>query len=150
MNWADFHNGVAAGLRISPSSRSIDSSWIAFNKPQELSPEHAGFLYGLGLNGHLEEMLTWHTFGYLTPKHDLTSIGILLGLSTANVGTGNRHVTKMIAVHTPALLPTPAIDLNVPLLTQAAGLIGIGLLYMGTKNRRMAEMALHQISCKDL
>lgn len=151
MNWADFHNGVAAGLRISPSSRSIDSFWIAFNKPQELSPEHAGFLYGLGLNGHLKEMLTWHTFSYLTPKHDLTSIGVLLGLSAANVGTGNRDVTKLIAVHsTPALLPTPAIDLNVLLLTQAAGLIGIGLLYTGTKNRRMAEMALHQISRKDL
>ncbi|TDL26792.1 hypothetical protein BD410DRAFT_741006 [Rickenella mellea] len=150
LHWAEFHNGVAAGLRISPSSGAIDSSWIAFNKPNELTPEHAGFLFGLGLTGHLREMLTWHTFGYLTPKHDLTSIGVLLGLSAANVGTSNRHVTKLLAVHTPALLPTQAVDLNVPLLTQAAGLVGIGLLYMGTKNRRMAEVALHQISRKDL
>jgi len=150
LQWGEFHNGLAAGLKISPSATGIESSWITFNKPSELTPEHAGFLYGLGLTGHLREMLTWHTFGYLTPKHDLTSIGVLLGLSAANVGSGNRHVTKLLAVHTPALLPTPAVDLNVSLMTQAAGLAGVGLLYMGTKNRRMADVCLGQISRKDL
>lgn len=133
-SWGEFHNGVAAGLRISPSAMGVESSWIAFNKPSELSPEHAGFLLGLGLTGHLKEMLTWHTFAYLTPKHNLTSIGVLLGLSAANVGSGNQHVTKLLVVHTPALLPTPTVDLNVSLLTQAAGLSGVGLLYLGTKN----------------
>ncbi|KAI0043692.1 hypothetical protein FA95DRAFT_1681748 [Auriscalpium vulgare] len=150
LNWGDFHNGVAAALRIAPSSSIVDSSWIKFNKPSDLTPEHAGFLYGLGLTGHLKEMLTWHTFGYLTPKHDLTSIGVLLGLSAANVGSGNRHVTKLLAVHTPALLPTHTIDLNVPLVTQAAGLVGIGLLFMGSRNRRMGEVCLKQISRGDL
>ncbi|KAF8515724.1 hypothetical protein BU17DRAFT_51474 [Hysterangium stoloniferum] len=144
-NWADFHNGVATGLRMSPSSKMVDSSWIAFNRPTELTAEHAGFLFGLGLSGHLKNMMTWHTFSYLTPKHDLTSIGVLLGLSAANIGTCNRHVTKLLAVHTPALLPNPTVDLNVPMLTQASGLIGTGLLYLGTKNRRMAEVALHEI-----
>jgi anaphase-promoting complex subunit 1 len=150
LSWGEFHNGVAAGLRIAPSSNGIESSWIAFNKPSELTPEHAGFLLGLGLSGHLKEMLTWHTFSYLTPKHDLTSIGVLLGLAAANLGSSNRHVTKLLAVHTPALLPTPAVDLNVSLMTQAAGLAGVGLLYMGTRNRRMAEVCLSQISRKDL
>jgi anaphase-promoting complex subunit 1 len=150
LQWGEFHNGVAAGLRISPSATGIESSWITFNKPTELTPEHAGFLLGLGLTGHLREMLTWHTFGYLTPKHDLTSIGVLLGLAAANLGSGNRHVTKLLAVHTPALLPTQTVDLNVSLMTQAAGLAGVGLLYMGTKNRRMAEVCLGQISRKDL
>ncbi|KAK7027346.1 Anaphase-promoting complex subunit 1 [Paramarasmius palmivorus] len=149
-SWGEFHNGVAAALRISPSCTSIDSSWIAFNKPSELTPEHAGFLFGLGLTGHLREMMTWHTFSYLTPKHDLTSIGVLLGLAAANMGNENAHVTKLLAVHTPALLPTPDVDLNVSLLAQAAGIAGVGLLYMGTKNRRMAEVCLNQISRKDL
>ncbi|KAF7297086.1 APC1-C domain-containing protein [Mycena indigotica] len=150
MSWGDFHNGVAAGLRVSPTALGVESSWIAFNKPSELTPEHAGFLFGLGLAGHLKQMLTWHTFSYLTPKHDLTSMGVLLGLAAANVGTGEKHVTKLLAVHTPALLPTPTVDLNVPLMTQAAGLSGIGLLYMGTRNRRMAEVCLGQISRHDL
>jgi anaphase-promoting complex subunit 1 len=150
LSWGEFHNGVAAGLRIAPTSIGVESSWIAYNKPSELTPAHAGFLFGLGLTGHLKEMLTWHTFSYLTPKHDLTSIAVLLGLSAANIGSGNRHVTKLLAVHTPALLPTPTVDLNVSLMTQAAGLAGVGLLYMGTKQRRMAEVCLNQISRKDL
>lgn len=150
MCWAEFHNGVAAGLRIAPSATGVDSSWIAFNKPIELSPEHAGFLLALGLTGHLKEMMTWSTFSYLTPKHDLTSIGVLLGMAAANVGTSNQHVTKLLAVHTPAMLPTPNVDLNVSLMTQAAGLFGVGLVYLGTRNRRMAEVCLSQVSRKDL
>ena len=57
--WGEFHNGVAAGLRVSPIATGVpvESSWIAFNKPSELSPEHAGFLLGLGLTGHLKEMM---------------------------------------------------------------------------------------------
>ncbi|EEB87349.1 hypothetical protein MPER_15320, partial [Moniliophthora perniciosa FA553] len=66
------------------------------------------------------------------------------------MGNENAHVTKLLAVHTPALLPTPDVDLNVSLLAQAAGMAGVGLLYTGTKNRRMAEVCLNQISRKDL
>ncbi|CAL1698012.1 unnamed protein product [Somion occarium] len=150
ISWADFHNGVASGLRISHTSTVVDSSWIKFNKPAELTPEHAGFLFALGLTGHLRELLTWHTFSYLTPKHDLTTTAVLLGLSAAYAGTSDRHVTKLIAVHLPALLPTQNVDLNITLVMQAAALSSIGLLYMGTKNRRMAEVCISQIGRKDL
>lgn len=148
--WGEFHNGVAAALRISANASGVESSWIAFNKRGELSPEYAGFLLGLGLTGHLKALMTWHTFSYLTPKHDYTSIGLLLGMAAANVGTGNQHITKLLAVHTPALLPTQDVDLNISLITQAAGVAGVGLLYLGTKNRRMAEVCLNQISRRDL
>ncbi len=150
MAWGEFHNGVAAALRITANAPGVESSWIAFNKRGDLSPEHAGFLLGLGLTGHLKALMTWHTFSYLTPKHDYTSIGLLLGMAAANVGTGNQHITKLLAVHTPALLPTQDVDLNISLITQAAGVAGVGLLYLGTKNRRMAEVCLNQISRRDL
>lgn len=150
MSWGEFHSGVAAALRIAGDANGVESSWIAFNKPGELSPEHAGFLLGLGLTGHLKALMTWHTFSYLTPKHDPTSIGLLLGMAAANIGTGNQHITKLLAVHTPALLPTQDVDLNIPLITQAAGVAGVGLLYLGTRNRRMAEVCLHQVSRRDL
>lgn len=148
--WGEFHNGVAAALRIATNASGVESSWIAFNKPGELSPEHAGFLLGLGLTGHLKSLMTWHTFSYLTPKHDHTSIGLLLGMAAANIGSGNQHITKLLAVHTPALLPTQEVDLNISLMTQAAGVAGVGLLYLGTKNRRMAEVCLSQICRRDL
>jgi hypothetical protein len=38
-----FHNGVSTGLAISKASKGIDTSWILFNKPQDLTNRHAGF-----------------------------------------------------------------------------------------------------------
>lgn len=36
LNWADFHNGIAAALRNSSSTGEIESLWISFNRPTEL------------------------------------------------------------------------------------------------------------------
>jgi hypothetical protein len=55
--WAEFHNGVATGLRLiaaesqdhGSGGEAITSTWIAYNRPNELSNEHAGFLMALGL-----------------------------------------------------------------------------------------------------
>ena len=57
--WPQFHNGVAAGLRMANSSQ-VDSAWIVYNKPKgnELNNEYAGFLMALGLNGHLNNLHT--------------------------------------------------------------------------------------------
>src|SRR6201999_913800 len=78
--WAFFHNGVSTGLAISKASKGIDTSWILFNKPQDLTNRHAGFLLALGLNGHLRTLAKWVAFKYLTPKHTMTSVRLLLGL----------------------------------------------------------------------
>ena len=32
--WPLFHNGVASGLRISPNTTNINSTWIVFNRPK--------------------------------------------------------------------------------------------------------------------
>lgn len=147
--WAEFHNGVAAALRIARGTSGIDSTWIAFNRPNDLTPEHAGFILGLGLNGHLEGMYTWHTFSYLTPKHEMTTVAMLLGLAASYVGRGDTVITKMLTLHTPALLPPGSAEMNLGLWTQMAGLLGIGVLYLGRKDRRMAEACLNEIGGRD-
>ncbi|EJU00202.1 hypothetical protein DACRYDRAFT_68431, partial [Dacryopinax primogenitus] len=149
--WTEFNNAVAAALRIAPATKGVDYSWIILlSKPPELSSKHAGFIYGLGLTGHLRSMLPFQAFGYLAPKHNFTTMAVLLGLAAAHCGTGNETITQMISVHTPALLPPNSAELNIPVLTQTAGLMGLGLLYMGTRNRKMARVALREISRKDL
>ena len=57
--WAFFHNGASAGLMISTNAKGIDTSWILYNKPPELTNRHAGFLLALGLNGHLKNLAKW-------------------------------------------------------------------------------------------
>lgn len=147
--WGHFHNGVSSGLSISPESKGINGSWVIFNKPAENNPQHAGFLLGLGLNGHLNKLEEWHIYNYLGPKHPLTSVGLLIGMAASLKRSMDNKVTKVLSVHAVALLPQGANDLNVPIIVQMAGLIGIGLLYLETQHRRMSEILLSQFSISD-
>lgn len=144
--WAFFHAGVSAGLSISRDARGIDTSWILYNKPlQDLSNRHAGFLLALGLNGHLKSVAKWVAFKYLTPKHTMTSIGLLLGLAASYIGTMDSLITRLLSVHVTRMLPPGAAELNLSPLTQTTGIMGIGLLYCNTQHRRMSEIMVSEI-----
>jgi anaphase-promoting complex subunit 1 len=143
--WAFFHAGVAAGLSISRDAKGIDTSWILYNKPQDLSNRHAGFLLALGLNGHLKNIAKWVAFKYLTPKHTMTSIGFLLGMAASYLGTMDSLITRLLSVHVTRMLPPGAAELNLSPLTQTTGILGIGLLYCNTQHRRMSEIMLSEI-----
>lgn len=147
--WAFFHNGASAGLMISKDAKGIDTSWILYNKPPELTNRHAGFLLALGLTGHLKNLVKWVAFKYLTPKHTMTSIGLLLGLSASYLGTMDTQITRLLSVHVTRLLPPGAAELNLSPLTQATSIMGIGLLYCGSQHRRMSEIMLSEIENND-
>lgn len=143
--WAFFHNGASTGLAISKAAKGIDTSWILYNKPSDLTNRHAGFLLALGLNGHLKPLAKWVAFKYLTPKHTMTSIGLLLGLSASYIGTMDTLITRLLSVHVTRMLPPGAAELNLSPLTQTSGIMGIGLLYCGSQHRRMSEVMLSEI-----
>lgn len=146
VNWAFFHQGAAAGLQISAQAKGIDNNWIVFNKPGgEPSNRHAGFLLGLGLNGHLRAMLKVVAFKYFTTKHTMTSVGLLLGLAASFMGTMDNLITRVLTVHVMRLLPPGAAELNLSHLTQTAGLMGLGLVYCQSQHRRMSEIMMSEI-----
>ena len=149
VSWAFFHAGVEAGLSISKDANGIDASWILFNKPRDLSTRHAGFLLALGLNGHLKSIAKWVAFKYLTPKHTMTSIGLLLGLSASYLGTMDTLVTRLLSVHVTRMLPPGAAELNLSPLTQTSGIMGIGLLYCNSQHRRMSEIMISELENVD-
>ncbi|KAL2083271.1 hypothetical protein ACEWY4_021044 [Coilia grayii] len=145
-SWASFHNGVAAGLKIALASQ-VESAWIAYNKPKsaELANEYAGFLMALGLNGHLTKLATLNIHDYLTKGHEMTSIGLLLGVSAAKLGTMDMSITRLLSIHIPALLPPTSTELDVPHSVQVAAVVGVGLVYQGTGHRHNAEVLLAEI-----
>ncbi|KAI9724595.1 MAG: Anaphase-promoting complex subunit 1 [Chrysothrix sp. TS-e1954] len=149
VSWAFFHAGVNAGLRISQDSMMIDNSWIVLNKPNELGNRHAGLLLALGLSGHLKNMAKWLAFKYLSQKHNMTSVGLLIGFSASHLGTMDSMVTRLLSVHITRLLPPGAAELNLSPLTQTAGVMGIGLLYYNSKHRRMTEVLLSEVEHLD-
>ncbi|KAL9000932.1 MAG: hypothetical protein Q9188_005563 [Gyalolechia gomerana] len=149
VSWAFFHAGVEAGLSISKDAKGIDTSWLLFNKPHELKNRHAGFLLALGLNGHMKNIAKWASYKYLTPKHTMTSIGFLLGISASYLGTMDTNITRLLSVHVTRMLPAGAAELNLSPVTQTSGIMGIGLLYCNTQHRRMSETMLSEIENAD-
>ncbi|KAK4688589.1 anaphase-promoting complex subunit 1, partial [Tremellales sp. Uapishka_1] len=144
-DWPCFHNGVSRGLSISPDCKGIDSSWIVFNRPTTLNPQHGGFLLGLGLTGHLRSLMNYHAFPYLEPRDDFISVGLLLGLASSYAGSQDLLITKVLSLHTHALLPMGSMELNASPIIQSTALVGLGLVYVGSKNIRMAESSLSEV-----
>ncbi|UXI17364.1 hypothetical protein NH340_JMT03307 [Sarcoptes scabiei] len=149
--WPLFHNGVAAGLRISSTpNRMIDSSWILFNKPINTSStdehyEHAGFLLALGLNGLLDELSIMDLHDYLSKGNDLTKVAILLGLAASRRGTMDSTAYVLLGIHLEGLLPSTSTELDVSPVVKVAAVLGTGLLFQGTGHRYIAEVMLNEI-----
>lgn len=146
--WPLFHNGVANGLRINRDAQDIDGTWIIFNKYKtstEQQMEHAGFLMALGLNGHLKQLQVFNTYDYLSKLHEMTSIGLLMGLSAAYRGTCNLDLTKTLSIHVEALLPPTSMELDVHHNVQIAAILGIGFLYQSSSHRHIIEVLLSEI-----
>lgn len=143
--WPLFHNGAAAGLRVNSP---VDSAWISYNKPRaagETAQEHAGFLLALGLNAQLRGLASTSSYEYLTRGHELTSVGLLLGMAASHRGTMNSNIARVLALHVEGLLPPTAIELDVPQNVQVSALLGFGLLYEGSGHRRTAEALLTEM-----
>ncbi|ETV97183.1 hypothetical protein H310_09978, partial [Aphanomyces invadans] len=161
MLWPQFHNGVATALRL-PSARhattTVTAQWIFSHKPKqagtenlELTSAHAGFLLGLGLLGHLNQLSQSAIFQYLSVDHELTSVGLLLGLAATTVVARpkdlnlERSATRILSLHIPSMLPPTYSHVNITPSVQTAALIGLGLVYQSTGNRNMTEMMLSEI-----
>lgn len=53
----------------------------------------------------------WHP---IYQGHEMTSIGLLLGVSSAKLGTMDMSITRLLSIHIPALLPPTSTELDVP------------------------------------
>ncbi|CAM9144410.1 unnamed protein product, partial [Phaeothamnion confervicola] len=166
--WAFFHNGAAAGLRLSSRGLGrgrrgasggagggfggfggggrVSRTWILFNRPaRQRSSAHGGMLMALGLQGHLSALAMTDTYEYLTQGHDYTTVGLLLGMAASKAGTADHACSKTLCLHLPALLPAPFAEMDVSSVAQMAALAGAGLLYRGMGHRLMTEFLLSEI-----
>lgn len=154
LNWPEFHNGVASGLCLMPhvpnkdqvSEKNIENitkEWIIFHKPKEPNYSHAGFMFALGIQGHLSSLLSTDVYSFLTARHHATSCAVLLGMSISKRGSQDNNVTKALSLHIPSL--THGTDIEIPLELQASSILGLGFLYLGTSHRFISEVILTEL-----
>jgi anaphase-promoting complex subunit 1 len=146
--WPLYHNGVAASLRlIRRSERASSTAWIAYHEAntRHLEDEMAGFLFGLGLTGHLEDLGSVKLHVYLSQGHETTSVALLLGLATCKRATCDDDIARVLSIHIPALLPATSAEVDVTNLMQASAMIGMGMVFQGSGTRRLVEVMLAEI-----
>ncbi|XP_020578138.1 anaphase-promoting complex subunit 1 isoform X2 [Phalaenopsis equestris] len=144
-SWPEFHNGVAAGLKLAPFQGKMSRTWILYNKPQEPNFSHAGLLLALGLHEHLRVLMISDVYRYLAQEHDITTCALLLGLSASSRGTMDPAISKILLVHIPARHPSNFPELELPTVLQSAALMGIGLLYEGSAHPLTTKILLGEI-----
>lgn len=146
--WPDFHAGAALAVSQIWAADQQPISGLEFNfaRPNEMTARAAGYLLGLGVTGHLRSMVVYQAFSYLDPKNELVSAGVLIGLSAAFTGTADARVTSLLSVHLAALLPQKSTELNISLVVQSSALLGLGLLYMATGKKTMAELMAKELT----
>ena len=72
----------------------LPANWIVYNKPgYELTNEHAGFILGLGLNGHLAHLSSQTIHDYLSQVSICTRMCVLINISA-------HDLHKTIYMHT--------------------------------------------------
>ncbi|KAF8652489.1 hypothetical protein HU200_062822 [Digitaria exilis] len=166
-SWAEFHNGVAAGLRLAPFQVTQDNkaiiqlhqnleftysthsfffllmycfpavklvlnivlllqekmlrTWIQYNRPSEPNFTHAGLLLAFGLHAHLRVLTMTDAYRYLSQEHDITTLGLLLGLAASHRGTMDPAISKMLYFHVPSRHPSSTPELELPTLLQREG-----------------------------
>lgn len=146
--WPEFHNGVASGLRLSTRSGKLTRSWIEYNRPKTETSSHAGVMLALGLQGHLRSLTTSDIFLYLSMEHELTTIGMLVGLGAAHRGTMDEHISKVLFLHVPSQHPTGYPELEISSHVQTAAILSAGLLYEGSCQRLVSGIFLEEIGRK--
>ncbi|XP_061351686.1 anaphase-promoting complex subunit 1 [Gastrolobium bilobum] len=131
-SWPEFHNAVAAGLRLAPLQGRMSRTWIVYNKPEEPNSVHAGLLLALGLHGYLCVLSITDIYQYFSQEHESTTVGVMLGLAASYRGTMQPAISKCLFVHIPFRHPFSYPDLEVPTLLQSAALMAVGILYEGS------------------
>ena len=141
--WPQFHNGVAAGLRLPANQAHVSRTWVSFIKPDTLTHEHAGVLLALGLTRQLS-LATSDLMSYLTHRHETTAVGVMLGMAASKRGSMDPTICKMLCSHVLSFQqPGGSLDLSSNI--QSTAIMGIGLLFQGTANRFMTDVLLTEM-----
>ncbi|KAM6598818.1 anaphase-promoting complex subunit 1 [Cannabis sativa] len=144
-SWPEFHNAVAAGLRLAPLQGKMSRTWIIYNKPEEPNAIHAGLLLALGLHGYLRVLSLTDIFQYYNQEHESTTVGLMLGLAASYRGTMDPLISKSLYVHIPAKHPSSFPELELPTLLQSAALMSVGLLHEGSAHPQSMQFLLGEI-----
>ncbi|KAI9219511.1 hypothetical protein BC828DRAFT_386005 [Blastocladiella britannica] len=160
--WAGFHRGVEAAL-ASPVPAGFDVvAWLWESRlpiaDRPWPAEYSGFVFGLGLQGHLRratpELLRYLLFvtssmganeqWHHHPSEVMDAV-VLLGLGASHIGTAEHNVYAVSGIYVPEAFDVPGSHIRQPLQVQMAAFIAIGMLHVGHSNPAVVRAMLRGI-----
>lgn len=158
MNWAEFHNGVSAALSISKKSLSkIDKeglrTWIEYQKTDLQRYDHAGLVYGLGLQGVLDCFTIADIYFNLKGGIDARIIGTILGLAIFKNDNFHYMIEETKQKAFCLLLEVNMSDnsnVQINRIVQAASMIGNGIYNKASCKKTLIETMLREIEARPL
>jgi hypothetical protein len=156
MNWAEFHNGVAAALSISRRSLSkIDKeglrTWIEYQKTDFSRHDHAGLVFGLGLQGILDCFTIADIYFNLKGGIDARIIGTILGLAIFKNDNFHYMIEETKQKAFCLLLEvnmSEKSNVHTSRIVQAASMIGNGIYNKGSCKKSLLETMLREIEAR--
>lgn len=154
INWAEFHNGVAAGLRISRRAmegleRESLRTWIDYQRTDSPRHDHAGLLYGLGLQGLFNCFTIADIYFNLNTGVDARIVAVLLGLAASKLGAKKlgmeEIVLKAFNLHLEFNYARQS-EVQISRIVQSAAMIGIGIYHLGMSKKQLNEKMIAQIA----
>lgn len=153
MSWAEFHNGVAVGLRISRKAlESLDKqgirTWIDYQKTEYKRYDHAGLMFGLGLQGLFNCFTIADIYFNLRTCNDSRIISTILGLATSKLPSNRINMSEIILKAFNLHLEfnySSASEVKISRIVQSAAMISIGLYHKGMSKKTLSETMLYQI-----
>lgn len=155
MIWADFHNGVAAALKLSRNAlerldRESIRTWIDYQRTETTRYDHAGLLFGLGLQGLFECFTTGDIYANFKTCNDARIIGTIFGLAIPKLFSKKTEteetILKAFNLHLEFNYLTP--EFKISRIIQSAALIAIGIYHHGLSKKSFTETMLVQIAAK--
>ena len=158
INWASFHNGVAAGLRCSGKNlENFDKdslrTWIDYQGSDYSRYDRAGLLFSLGLQGLFDCFTIADIFYNLKTCDDARIIATLLGLATSKKPRKRVHMDdisiKAFNIHLRFNYNESA-EVQITRIVQSAAMVGLGIYLKGMAKKSNSEIMLSQIEAKPI
>ncbi|PVU96499.1 hypothetical protein BB559_002372 [Furculomyces boomerangus] len=148
---------------ISPELSVGDRVYTEANEFYNISiASHSGLILGLGLSSlkksPLGQMSCWRMIPYFNLKMEILTCALLLGRSCCYLGTGYRDTStnELLLLHIPWFNNNSTIsgigstfDNNFLGTTQIIAVLGLGLVYRGTLDKRVASFLINQIATSE-
>ena len=140
VEWPQFHNGAADGMTVTDA----DHSWLLDAATQDMTPYHAGVIFGFGMTGLLRKFWKVDLFEYLTAKDakETNAVALLLGLGISYRGMRDLGISHMLTLHIPELRQFQQSDYDLSPLVESAAIIGIAFLFESSGHRHITETFL--------